>query len=99
MEMLNQKQKILVIGGVIIIAIIFIFYYINSTKDIYDDEEIENTMEEEVIKKEDIENTIVIHVTGAVKNQGIVTVKENSRINDVIEASGRTYGGGKYKKC
>ena len=99
MEMLNQKQKILVIGGVIIIVIIFIFYYINSTKDIYNDEQIETALKEEDIKEEEIENTIVIHVTGAVKNQGIVTVKENSRINDVIEASGRTYGGGKYKKC
>jgi len=99
MEMLNQKQKILVIGGVIVIVIIFIFYYINFTKDIYNNNEIEISLEEEDVKEKEAENTIVIHVTGAVKNQGIVTVKENSRINDAIEASGRTYRGGKYKKC
>lgn len=30
----------------------------------------------------------MIHVTGAVINEGIVSVKENARINDVIQAAG-----------
>lgn len=36
------------------------------------------------------ENVIIVHITGAVKNEGIVEVKENSRINDVINAAGGT---------
>ena len=31
-----------------------------------------------------------MHITGAVKNEGIVEVKENSRINDAINAAGGT---------
>lgn len=85
--MLTQKQKILVIGGVIALALIFIFYYINSTKDIYEKGEFETAVEE---KAEDTKETkIVIHITGAVKNQGIVEVLENARINDVIEKARR----------
>lgn len=93
MEMLTQKQKILVIGGAIVVAIIFVFYYINSTKDVYSKDEFETAVEEK--EEEDIKNTekdkIVIHITGAVKNEGIVEVSENARINDVIEAAGRDY--------
>lgn len=44
-------------------------------------------------EKEDDENlikesTIIVHIAGAVKNNGIVEVKENARLNDVIEAAG-----------
>lgn len=103
MEMLNNKQKILVIGGVIVIAIIFIFYYINSTKDVYSESGLETAVEEKEEKKEDTEdiqkNKIIIHITGAVKNEGIVEVNENARINDVIEKAGRNNKRGRYTKC
>lgn len=90
MEMLSKKQKFLVIGGIIIICIIMIFYYINSTKEIYSPEEdYEVEIEEKEENKEDKkEEMIIIHITGAVKNQGIVEVKENARIDDVINAAG-----------
>ena len=91
MEMLTKKQKILVIGGAIILVIVYIFYYINSTKDVYSKDEFETAVEEN--EEVDLENTeknkIIIHITGAVKNEGIVEVHENARINDVIEAAGR----------
>ncbi|MCI8519581.1 MAG: hypothetical protein HFJ51_05940 [Clostridia bacterium] len=71
------------------IAIILIFYYINSTKEIYGYEEVINNIEEIDEKKEEvIENNIIIHITGAVINEGIVSVKETARINDAIEAAG-----------
>ncbi len=73
--------------GIIVISIIVIYYYINSTKEIYEYENLENTiLEEEKIEEE--QNTIIIHITGAVQKQGIVEVKENARINDVINAAG-----------
>ena len=34
------------------------------------------------------ENTIVIHITGEVKNSGVFTLKEGSRIDDAIKAAG-----------
>ena len=90
MDMLTQKQKILVIAGIAIIAVILIIYYINSTKDIYNYEEANaiEELEEENKNESTEEKKIILHVTGAVINQGIVEVKENSRINDVIEAAG-----------
>lgn len=90
MDMLNQKQKIIMIVGIVIIIIVIIFYYINSTKDIYNptqtNEIVEEIEEEEEISEE--EQKIIVHITGAVVNNGIVEVKESARINDVIEAAG-----------
>ena len=68
------------------------YYYITSTKDVYElniaDTEIQ--IEEKRETEEEAEDTIIIHITGAVKNEGIVKVKENARINDVIESAGGT---------
>lgn len=58
----------------------------------YNYEEI-NTLEDtktSTQKEEADEDIIVVHVTGAVKNEGVVEVKENARINDVITAAGGT---------
>lgn len=91
MEMLSKNQKIIGVAGIAVVCIVIIIYYINATKSIYGYNEIvvsEN--EEEKIKevKEEETNNIVVHITGAVKKQGIVYVKEDARINDVIEAAG-----------
>ena len=89
MEMLNQKQRIIVIIIAIIVVGIVAIYYINSTKDIYAYEELENTSEI-VNQKEENEKgkNIIVHIAGAVKQNGIVEAKENARINDIIEAAG-----------
>lgn len=58
----------------------------------YNYEEI-NTLEDtktSTQKEEVDEDIIVVHITGAVKNEGVVEVKENARINDVITAAGGT---------
>lgn len=87
MDMLNQKQKI-IIGAIIAIAIgIILFQYINSTKEVYTYEE-NSFIEAQVEENKKEEEKIIIHVTGSVKKNGIVKVNENARINDVIEAAG-----------
>lgn len=87
--MLNQKQKIIIIIGIAIIAIVIIYYYIISTKDIYNYEQVDEIVEtEESPEEKQEEQKIIVHITGEVKNNGIVEVKENARINDVIEAAG-----------
>lgn len=91
MNMLNQKQKIImiIIGG--LVALIIGYYYISSTKDVYNANEFTSqALDEEKETEEILENTIVVHVTGAVNKQGVVKVKENARINDVIEEAGGT---------
>lgn len=96
MDILNKNQKIILI---IIVAFILLFigYYIirksNHSKYINLETELEennNESEEiEIIDKDEKENKeIVIHITGAVKKQGIVKVKQGSRIADVIESAG-----------
>ena len=93
MDILNKKQKIIII----IIAtfmIVFVGYYIinktNKAEYIELETEAMETVENETINsKEEIEEqNIIIHVTGAVKKEGVVKVKKDSRISDVIEAAG-----------
>lgn len=92
MEILDQKQKIILIIIIVVIAIVIGYYYYNSTKEIYSYNyaEIENVVEEEVVEEieEKEEEEIIIHITGAIINNGIVKVNANARINDVIEAAG-----------
>ena len=89
MEMLNQKQKTIVIVFAIVVIGVIAIYYINSTKEIYNYNEIDYDVEA-IIEKKEYETTenIIIHVAGAVVKNGIVEVKNNSRINDVVEAAG-----------
>lgn len=95
--MLNQKQKIIAVIAVIIVGIVLIYSYFTSTKEVYHyEEEIVETGKEEITENQD--ESIVIHVTGAVKNQGIVKVKENARIYDVIEEAGGTIEGADLEK-
>ena len=95
MEMLTQKQKFIVIIVIILVIGVIAYYYINSTKDIYNYDEISSTIEtgeagetQNTENEDETDRKIVVHVTGAVKNNGIVKVKENARINDVVEAAG-----------
>ena len=92
MEMLNQKQKMIAVIGIAVVVIIVGYYYINSTKGVYEHKEVQNFIEndEETNEEENAEEikTILVHVTGAVEKSGVVKVKENARINDAIEAAG-----------
>lgn len=93
MEMLSSKQKTAIIIAGIIVVGIFIFYMstkankydYSAVNEITEDE----TKEEEQEIKEEIEpKEIVVHITGAVEKEGIVRIREGSRIIDAIEAAG-----------
>ena len=76
-ENLNKKQKIIFII-ILLIMIITIIYYIYSTVSKYNFESTDNE-----------ENTdIIVHVSGCVKNNTIVSLKSGSRIKDAIDAAG-----------
>ena len=94
-ENLTKKQKIIFII-ILLFMICFIAFYIYSTLDKYEYTEFEINEVNDILLYSDnvtnIENeeqfSILVHVSGCVKNDGVVKLKENSRINDAIEAAG-----------
>ena len=87
MEMLSQKQKLFVIVGAILALVIIIFYYFIQMGG--DEEQNEIDMSVENVKSDETsEEKIIVHITGAVNNEGIAEVNEGARLNDVIAAAG-----------
>ena len=94
MKYINKKQKILLIMIISIITLGIGYYtYTTKTNDEFSIEEqnleIEENEREKEINENIKENTkIIVHVSGAVRNEGIVELKEKSRIADAIEMVG-----------
>ena len=90
LDNLTKKQKIIVIASAGIVAI-GIMYFIYNKNQVKEDINIENEiLVNNVITNENNTNDdlVIIHITGSVKNPGIVKLKEGSRIEDAIEAAG-----------
>lgn len=89
--MLENKEKIIIaVIGVILIISLIIYFIDRNGEDEYIEinNEIANLTEEEVVEEIEEGEEIILHIIGAVKNPGIVKIKEGSRIVDVIEAAG-----------
>ena len=91
-ENLNKKQKttILIIAIIVAIGMIYFIYNKNQIRSDIDLESeilISNTSENKT-NVEIQEDLVIIHITGSVKNPGIVKLKDGSRIEDAIEAAG-----------
>lgn len=88
-DLIKQYKKIIIAGAVIVVLIIII-----ATIKILDENERNKNLKIEDIQvveetNESIEeNMIVIHITGAVANEGILKIPEGSRIADAIEKAG-----------
>lgn len=82
---LKQKQKI-ILGIIIAIIIGCVCYYVYAQED-STTENLQNNLEiqEETTKEEFSDETILVHVSGAVKKEGVIELKINSRISDAIE--------------
>ena len=90
MENLTKNQKIIIFIIIIIISIGMLYFIysknqIKETTSIEDEILISNSTEKEESEKQE---QVIIHITGSVKNPGIVKRKEGSRIEDAIEAAG-----------
>lgn len=91
MNRLNKKQKLIAIA-ILIISILSICYYIygkGGTFAVDEDLEVLETAEvdensEELNKKE----TIKVHISGAVNNEGLIELEKDSRIANAIEKAG-----------
>lgn len=91
LDFFKEKKKVIfcILGVVLMIG-----YYFYTTNTGYTETEEEfwiaaNDIKEEKEKEtKDEEEIVVVHIAGAVKNPGIVKLKEGSRIEDAIEAAG-----------
>lgn len=93
MEILNKKQKIIVLVLIIIMCIVIGYYIISKTEkyDYSDIEKISNIIEEDQeVDDNIIENKIVIHITGEVEEEGVIELEKGARISDAIEEAGGT---------
>lgn len=90
LDNLTKKQKIIlsIIAIFIAIGIIYFINNKNQTNNIELDENILVSNQDTNQTSQDTEEIVIVHITGSVKNPGIVKLKEGSRIEDAIEAAG-----------
>lgn len=97
MNNLNTKKRIiLTIIVSIIIAGIGYYAYAKDKNDLIQQDknlELETNKQEQQLSQNDIDseeknNKIIVHVSGAVVNEGIVELESNSRISDAINKAG-----------
>lgn len=93
--MLSTKQKTAIIIAGIFVVGIFIFYMTTKTNNNTNDYSIVNEAiqdkadeDEKQEEKKEEPKEIVIHISGAVQNEGIVKLEEGGRIADAIQAAG-----------
>lgn len=95
----NKKNKILLIVIVAIVAIISYYFIFDRKEEWLNNQEQNLEIKEEIKTNDQIENNsnerqleknenIIVHVSGAVNKEGIVEVKNNSRIIDAIDKAG-----------
>lgn len=90
----NKKQKIVLV--ILAIAVILgIGYYVyakvgdfSSMEELQVEESLQENLEEAKETNKENEENIVVHISGAVEQEGIVELKVNSRVADAIEKAG-----------
>lgn len=82
---LDIKSK-LVIGVIVALMILTVIMYVAKSND-NKMEEIE-PQNEEIVEEAKEQNKIMVHVTGEVKNSGVVSLDEGSRVVDAIYSAG-----------
>lgn len=93
MSNLNKNQKIIIsiVASVIIASICYYVYAKDKNFLDLQSQELEieqnqtNSTENNITEERSSGNNIIVHISGAVNKEGIVELKENSRIADAIE--------------
>lgn len=84
---LNKKQKIIlliilfIIGGAVI-------YYTYSNEKNTNEEGLQNLQIENNVESEEKQEIIKVHISGAVRQEGVIELPANARIGDAIEKAG-----------
>lgn len=92
----DKKQKI-ILGILVAIVAGFICYYVyakgdESNTQLESDDNLEIRSEEDKKQGEYSDDVILVHVSGAVNQEGVVELKVNSRISDAIDKARRSEG-------
>ena len=97
-EFLKQRKIVIIIGILVIILIGWKIYDSKNFEEVNSDEILASSSKDSANgnvqsngkeKNDDEEEEMMaVHVTGEVKNPGVVKVKQGSRIEDIIEAGG-----------
>lgn len=89
-EFLKQRKVVIIIGILVTILVGWKLFDSKNFEEVNSNEIlVSNLKNNEKEKNEDKEEEMMaIHVTGEVKNPGVVKVKQGSRIEDIIEAAG-----------
>lgn len=91
--MIQFNQKQIRIGALILsVMIVMIGYYFYTVLQNTKEETIQISRENVVEKEEtneEIENQIIVHIAGEIKNPGIIKTTEGARIADIIRKSRR----------
>ena len=85
-----KKNHKIIIGIIIIIISAFVCYYVyakeENTQETID---IDNNIETEKPKEAETKR-ILVHISGAVNQEGIIEMEEGSRIADAVDKARRT---------
>lgn len=89
-EFLKQRKVVIIIGILVTILVGWKLFDSKNFEEVNSNEIlVSNLKNNEKEKNEDKEEEMMaIHVTGEVKNPGVVKVKQGSRIEDIIEVAG-----------
>lgn len=87
MKNINKKTIIAVLLSFIVIISIY-YFFIKEKEYTEINTNLSILKEEEEYTKEENKNKIIIYITGAVANEGIYELDENSRIADAIDKAG-----------
>lgn len=93
MTRFNKKQKIIIGIVIVIVAIVAIYYSYKQENNFLEETEnleIENQAKEGAEESEETteKEKIIVHISGAVQNEGIVELESGSRVADAIEKAG-----------
>lgn len=80
-----DKKTIFIIGGIIAIVVIIAINFSNNDEEVII-ENVEKSYETEKEIKEN--NQIIVHITGCVRNNGIIKAEQGARMSDIIELAG-----------
>ena len=80
----KQKLIIGIVGTLVILGVGIYIYTTNGGKEEYNFNDFYTNVEADEPK----ESTIIVHITGKVKNAGIIELPEESRISDAIKKAG-----------
>lgn len=94
LDNLTKNQKRILIVIIIVVSIGFIYYIYNKIGKNENIDLDENILVTNNLAQEDSKNTqyeeelVIVHITGSVKNPGIVKLQQGSRIEDAIQSAG-----------